>query len=177
MNVVPRRPQARTVFVSALVLGLAMVGGGEGTVTAQVPDPCALLTVDEIQQLTMEASAGDGVSSSLESVRTAACRYAWGAGVNRLKLDVVIKEASQMFPGMNPDQVKQRLLESAKAGTADAVIPDVGEAAVFTSESPYYASATAALKGRIVAVHVDGRIARERKDQVIALLKAAVSRL
>jgi hypothetical protein len=48
---------------------------------------------------------------------------------------------------------------------------------VFRSDSPYYATATAFLKGRILEVHLDGSIAREQKDQAIALLKSAASRL
>jgi hypothetical protein len=82
-----------------------------------------------------------------------------------------------MFPGMSPDQIKQRLVESVRVGLSGEVISDVGEAAVFKSDSPFYASATASLKGRILEVNVDGFVARERKDQVIALLKSAVSRL
>ena len=57
------------------------------------------------------------------------------------------------------------------------MISDVGEAAVFKSDSPLYANATASLNGRILEVHLDGFVAREKKDQVIALLKSAASRL
>ena len=78
---------------------------------------------------------------------------------------------------MTPDQIKQRLLQSVKPGTTEEVISDVGEAAVFKSDSPYYATATAFLKGRILEVHLDGSVAREQKDQAIALLKSAASRL
>ena len=78
---------------------------------------------------------------------------------------------------MTPGQIKQRLLESVKPETADAVISDVGEAAAFKSESAYYATATAFVKGRLVLVSVDGVDAREKKDQAIALLKSAASRL
>ena len=78
---------------------------------------------------------------------------------------------------MSPDQIKPRLLESVKPGTAEAVISDVGEAAVFKFDSPYYATATALLKGRILEVHLDGLVAREAKDQAIALLKSAAARL
>ena len=78
---------------------------------------------------------------------------------------------------MSPDQIKQQLLGSVKPGTAEEVISDVGEAAVFKSDSPYYASATAFLKGRLLEVHLDGVVAREEKDQAIALLKSAASRL
>ena len=151
--------------------------GGDGTVSAQAPNPCALLTIDEIQPLAANTSVADGVPSSLPAFGTAACRYTWGVGAGRFKLDVIVNEASRMFPGMSPDQIKQRLLESVKAETADAVIPDVGEAAVFKADSPLYANATASLKGRILEVHLDGFVAREKKDQVIALLKSAASRL
>ena len=105
------------------------------------------------------------------------CRYTWGVGTGRFKLDVSVNETSRMFPGMSPDQIKQRLLESVRAGTADAVISEIGEAAVFRPDSSVYASATAFVKGRIVAVHLDGIDAREKKDQLVGLLKSAASRL
>jgi hypothetical protein len=44
---------------------------------------------------------------------------------------------------MTPDQVKQRLLASFRAGTHDAVIPQIGDAAVFKPASFVYAGATA----------------------------------
>ena len=78
---------------------------------------------------------------------------------------------------MTPDQIKQRLVQSVTPDTTEAVISDVGEAAVFTSDSPYYATASAFLKGRILEVRLDGSVAREQKDQAIALLKSAASRL
>ena len=77
------------------------------------------------------------------------CRYTWGVGTDRFKLDVIVYDASGKFPGMSPDQIKQWLMESVKPGTTEAVISDIGEAAVFKSDSPYYATATAFLKGRI----------------------------
>ena len=184
MSRLPRRPQAGYGFASAFVLGLAMVatgvsgpGGVDGTVSAQTPNPCALLMTDEIQPLAGNASVGDGVSSSLQSFSYVNCRYTWGVGTGRFKLDVIVYDASGRFPGMSPEQIKQRLLESVKPGTAEEVISDIGEAAVFKSDSPYYATATAFLKGRILEVHLDGFVAREEKDQAIALLKSAASRL
>jgi len=179
-----RRPRAGygspSTFVLALVLvatGVSGFGGVEGTVSAQAPNPCALLTTDEIEPLAANTSVGEGVPSSLPSVNYATCRYAWGVGTGRFKLAVIVHDASLTFPGMTPDQIKQRLLQSVKPGTTEAVISDVGEAAVFKTDSPYYATATAFLKGRILEVHFDGSVAREQKDQAIALLKSAASRL
>ena len=68
-----------------------------------------------------------------------------------------------MFPGMSPDQIKQRLLGSVRAGTADAVISEIGEAAVFRADSPLYATATAFVKGRILEVHLDGTLRARRR--------------
>jgi hypothetical protein len=179
-----RRPQVGYRFASAFVLGLAMVaagvsgpGGVDGSVSAQALNPCTLLTTDEIQPLAGTASISDGVSSSLPSFGYVKCRYTWGVGTGRFKLDVIVYDASGRFPGTSPDQIKPRILESVKPGTAEEVISDVGEAAVFKSDSPYYATATALLKGRILEVHLDGLVAREEKDQAIALLKSAASRL
>ena len=178
----PRRPQPGYRFASAFVLGLALVitgasspGGVDGTVSAQELNPCALLTVDEIEPLAAKTSVADGVSNSLPGY--VACRYLWGVGLGRFTLDVTVNEASRMFAGMSPEQIRQRLLESVRAGTDDAVISEIGEAAVFKPDSPVYASATAFVKGRILAVHLDGIFAREKKDQVVELLKSAASRL
>jgi hypothetical protein len=180
----PRGPQNEYGFTAAVVLAFAIVGaglsspsGGGGIVSAQALNPCTLLTPGEVQSLSGKESVPDGVPSSLEALGSMTCRYAWGIGADRFKLDVVVNDASRMFPGMSPDQIKQRLLQSVRAGTADAAISDVGEAAVFRADSALYAGATAISKGRILEVQADGFVAREKKDQVIALLKSAVSRL
>ena len=184
MSRLSRRRPVGYRFASAFVLGLAMIatgvsgpGAADGIVSAQTLNPCTLLTTDEIQPLAGQASVSDGVSSSLPSFGYVNCRYTWGVGIGRFKLDVIVYDASGRFPGMSPDQIKPRLLESVKPGTAEAVISDVGEAAVFKFDSPYYATATALLKGRILEVHLDGLVAREAKDQAIALLKSAAARL
>jgi hypothetical protein len=179
----PRRPQAGYCIVSAFVVALVVVtgvsspGGSDGTVSAQALGPCALLTTSEIQPLAVNASVADGVWSSVQAFGSVTCRYTWGVGTDRFKLTVIVNEAAGMFPSMSPDQIKQRLLESVKAGTTDAIIPDLGDVAVFKSDSPFYARATAFLKNRLLEVHLDGFVARERKDQAIELLKSAASRL
>jgi hypothetical protein len=177
-----RRAQAGYRFGSALVVGLVLVVSGafnpgrvDGTVSAQTLSPCALLTADEIKSLADETDVGEGVAHSLASIAT--CRYIWGVGIGRFTLDVIVTDASQMFPGLSPDQIKQRLVASVRSGTQDAVVSEIGEAAVFKPDSPVYASATSFVKGRILQVHLDGISAREKKDQLIGLLKSAASRL
>src|SRR5262245_42310989 len=185
MNILrlPRRPRSGCRRGAALTLSVAMVAAGlsaasgSSILTAQGSGACALLTTDEIRPLALKATVGDGVPVSGEGAGFTGCRYAWGEGTGRVKLDVTVSEASRIFAGASPDQVKQRLQASVTAGTADAVVADVGEAAAFRAESPYYVHATALAKGRIVQVRLDGVDARDKKDQVIALLKSAVSRL
>ena len=179
-----RRPHAGSRFGSAIVLGLATVaagmavpGNGDGTAAAQASGPCALLTTDEIQPLALKVSVASGVPLSLEAGGFSSCRYMWGTGTERYSLDVAVSDASRAFSGMMPDQIRKELLASVTAGTADAIIPDVGEAAVFKADSAIYVRATAYLKSRILQVRVDGLDAREKKDQVIALLKSAAARL
>jgi hypothetical protein len=178
-----RRHTPRSHFGAAFVLGLALVaaapagpGRVDGTVSAQALDPCALVTVDDVEPVA-NASVAAGVAKSSPDSGYFSCRYMWGIGTGRFTLDVTVNDASRMFSGMTPEQIKQRLLESVKTGTADAVVPEVGEAAVFKPDSPVYASAFALVKGRILEVHLDGAFAREKKDQVVGLLKSAAARL
>ena len=184
---ISRRPHRRWPgyrSASAFIVGLALVVAGaswsgrvDGAVPGQALNPCALLSDDEIKPVAAKTSVAAGVPNSLESFGYATCRYAWGDGIDRINLVVAVTDASRVFPSMTPDQIKQQLLASVRAGTDDAVISNVGDAAVFRPESFAYAIATGFVKGRILQVRLDGRGARDKKDQVIALLKSAALRL
>jgi hypothetical protein len=170
-------------LASALLLALTLIAagasgpGGGSTVAAQTPDPCALLQVDEIQPLAVKASVAEGVSKSMPAAGYAACRYTWGTGADRFILDVVVNETSLVYPGMSPDLVKLRIQASPRPETSDAALADIGEAAVFRVDSPVYATTTALVKGRLLHLQLDGLYAIDKKDQLIALLKSAASRL
>jgi len=174
-----RRQNPGCAFAAAFVIGLALVAVPRlhVVVSAQTPGACALLTADEVEAVAVKSSVAPGVSNALPDYGYGACRYSWGAGTGRFTLEVVVIEAARMFPGMSPDQIKHRLLESVRPDTSDAVISEVGEAAVFKPDSPLYASATALVKGRILQVRLDGAYVLERKDQVVGLLKSAALRL
>lgn len=183
MNISRHLPRRRSGVVAACALALEMVAGGAswpgaigGTLSAQELKPCALLSNDEIEPLGAQSSVA-GVENSLPSFGYTTCRYMWGEGINRFKLVVAVTEASRMFPGMTPDQIKQRLLESLRAGSYDVVIPEIGDAAVFNPDSHAYAMATAYVKGRILQVQLDGNDALDMKDQIIGLLKAAAMKM
>jgi hypothetical protein len=165
----------------ALLVGLAIAAigtsvPGRGTVAAQGLQPCGLLTTDEIETLAPNEQVSEGTPSAFEALDSSTCRYTWGSGVDlhscRLRQPSVARIA-----GMSPDTIKSSLLSSVTPGTADATIPDVGEAAVFKTYSSVHVSASAYAKGRLLQVNLDGLDARDKKDRLISLLKSAASRL
>jgi hypothetical protein len=168
-------------IVSGLAMaaaGLSWIGTGAARVAAQGSNnACALLSASDVQPLAVNATVREGVSTSADAAAFSICRYTWGAGADRVDVDVTLNDASRMFSGMSPDQIKQGLQSSVRPGTADAVVSDVGELAVFKADSPAYAHAAAYLKGRLLQVHLTGVYAPDRKDQIIGLLKSAASKL
>jgi hypothetical protein len=161
------------VAIAALAAGL-----GGGTVAAQGQGPCALLTHEEVQALApVSTEIGEGVSAAVPAGDFSMCRYTWGAGVERYTLVVAVGSASRMFAGKAGDAIKQDLLTSIVPGTTDEAVPEVGDVAVFKAPSSVFAGASAFLKGRVVQVRLDGIDARDRKGELISLLKSAASRL
>jgi hypothetical protein len=170
-------------FIPVLLLGLtipavAKSGQGGAQPTAQGQNPCALLTIEEVQSLApKEQHVTQGVAAANQDIGSATCRYTWGAGVDRYALVVSVNPAPRTFVGMTPDAIKQALVSSVVPETDDSVITDVGNAAVFKSYSRVYAGASAYLKDRILQVQLDGFDAPEHKGGLISLLKSAVSRM
>jgi hypothetical protein len=169
---------------NALVVGLALVcfGAGGSTVKAQTPgDGCTLLQAAEIQALARTAKVGAGKATA-DALGSRTCRYEWGTGGNVQSggsfLNVSATPTSKAFPGMDASLVRQGLLAKAKAGAPNtAVIPAIGDAAVYESEDPIRVKTTALAKGNMLIISFESSDARARKDQVIALLKAAAGRL
>jgi len=184
---------------SVLILTCTLLGVGAGSrswspsVSAQGPDPCALLMASEIEDISggeeprlwqrpfatqpVKTTVANGVASSNDAIGTATCRYTWGTGTSHFRFDVVVSDASRAYLRTSPDQIKQELQGRVKTGTDDEVITGVGDIAVFTSDSYYLATTTALVKGRILRIQLDGLDARDRKDGMIRLLKSAASRL
>jgi hypothetical protein len=164
-----------------LMVGLAVAaavsaGGGVATAQQQATSPCDIVTIDDAHSFASDPVAV-GVPGALEAVGFTNCLYLWGEGTRHSSLNVTVSEASRMFSGQGPDGIKQGVLSLVIVGTEDAIIPDVGDAAVFKADSPYYVHGIAYIKGRILEVSLNNIDARARKDDVISLLKRAVSRL
>jgi hypothetical protein len=77
---------------------------------------------------------------------------------------------------MDPSILREGLL--GKAGTPNtAVIPGVGDAAVYESKDPIRVEASALAKGNMLIVSFVSADARAKKTRVIGLLRAAAARL
>jgi hypothetical protein len=163
--------------VVALVITVVCSSMIHAGIQAQAQQPCDLLTIDEIHTLEPSAQAHDGVANVMPSFESFSCRYLWASGIERVSLAVSVNPASRAFAGLSADAIKQIFQQSVAEGTTDASLPDIGEAGVFKAYSSAYVSASAYLKGRLLQVSLSGIDAREKKAQVISLLKAAASRL
>jgi len=165
-----------------IVLALVLLGVSGSAVKAQKPgDGCALLQAAEIQALAGTAKVGAGKAST-DALGSRTCQYEWGTGGNvqtgRSFLNISVTMASKAFPGMDASLVRQGLLASAKAGKPNAaVIPAVGDAAIYESDEPIRVKTTALARGNMLIISFESSDARAKKDQVIALLKAAAGRL
>ena len=166
---------------NALIVGLALVclGVSESVVQAQKPgDGCALLQAADIQALAGTAKVGAGKATT-DALGSRMCQYAWRTGGNvrsgRSFLNLSVTPTSKAFPGMDASFVRQGLLANAKAGAPNtAVIPAVGDAAIYESDDPIRVKTTALARGNVLIVSFESSDARGKKDQVIALLKAAL---
>jgi hypothetical protein len=85
---------------------------------------------------------------------------------------------AKVFPGMDPSLARKGFLSKVKPGDPNvAGIPDISDAAIYEADAPIRVSATALANGYMLIVTFEPADARARKDQVIALLKAAAGRV
>ena len=164
--------------LTIVAFGTSLPAADLSAAQASAQNPCGLLTSDEVQALVPEKEhASSGMAEAIPALESFTCRYTWGEGVKRYTLAISVNPVSRTYSGMNADAIKQGLTSSIKPETTDATIPDIGEAAVFKADSAGYAGASAYVKDRLLQVHLDGFEAREKKGQLISLLKSAASRL
>jgi len=160
-----------------VLLGLAAMGVN-GAAQGPASNACGLLTADEVQTLApKEQHPSSGLPNDAPSVNLATCRYTWGEGTGRYALVVSLNPAARVFAGMSAEAIRQNFASTIVPETADAKITDVGDTAMFKAPSSGYATASAYVKDRVLQITLDGMDAREKKGELIALLKAAASRL
>ncbi len=164
-------------------LALTLLVFSASSLEAQKPgDGCSLLQTSEIQALAGAVKVAAGKAGTDNALGSRTCEYEWGTGGNvqsgRSFLTISATPTSKLFPGTDVALVGQGLVADAKSGKANtAVIPAVGSAAVYESDAPIRVKTTALAKGNMLIVTLETSDARAKKDQVIALLKAATGRL
>jgi len=172
----------RLLIASLLLIGIA----AGGALAATLPkDPCALLKPADVQILAPKDKIGDGVADASALPLGTECRYTWGPRTKEWgesELTVMVMDASKAFHGLSAETIEQGVMLKAKtkdAGPDAAVIPGIGDAAVFTYEARSHnamAEAYIHKKDAHVAVTYHGD-SLANKDKVIALLKLAADRL
>jgi hypothetical protein len=139
--------------------------------SAKLPaDPCALLTLPEVQ--TVAPSAAKGVATTSGTISANCYWGATGQDTNSVTVSVLI------LPSGTAAQAKLGLQAQAKDPKVNgAEISGVGDFAVFTSTVTVDAEGQALLNGVLVNVTLNGTNARGQKDKVVALLKDVVGRM
>lgn len=171
-------------LIGVILVALGRAGAASDTAAGVLPkDPCALLEPAEIQTLDAQATGSGVADDSMAPIGTG-CTYRWGpktAEWGDSYLTVVVIDAAKGWPGVDPKLIRQGLLMKVKAGGANASqVAGVGDTAVFTfEERPSNATVEAYFqaKGIHVALTYHAGGSRSSKDKIVALLKAASTRL
>jgi hypothetical protein len=172
-------------LVALAVGALRLAGSASDAMAATLPeDPCALLKPAEIQVLAPDAKIGSGISDTSIAPLGTGCTYTWGPGTREWgesALTIIITDASKAWPGVSSDLIQQGILMKVKTGGLNAsLVPDVGDAAVFTFEDRVSSATTEAYfkaKGLHLALIFHAGDSLSNKDNLVALLKHAASRL
>ena len=148
---------------------------------AQLPnDICALVAGADVKARYPDADAGKASTSDPASpVKSVICTYEWPdkgsiiASVSTLEISVSLPSR-----GTTPAMMRSGWQANVKdAGANGQELQGIGDFAVFTSVIGGNANARALVKGFAVEVELSGVNARQQKDNLIALLKLAVSKL
>lgn len=132
---------------------------------------CALLTASESESLGL-AGEGRVVSGPNGPVKEVQCRWD-SSGLDTLNLTV-----SELPPGPGAASVKASLQAEARdAGENGSEVSGIGDFAVWTSVIAPNGDVKAIVKGLLLDLEFSGTGARDKKDAIIALARAAAGRL
>ena len=149
----------------------------------QVPDPCSLLTLEEVQAQTPAAKIAPGVAETVNGpMGVQRCRYEFVAGkdaaAGTYTLTVMVSDASKAYPGAKTGEIKTAISRPAAPTDPPAImIPKTGDGAYYKTTTADRAQAVALVKGVVLEVTLEGPKAGNSRRQIIELLRAAAARL
>ena len=147
----------------------------------QAPDPCSLLTLEEIQAQSASAKVPPGIAETVSGpMGVQRCRYEFVAGksAGKYTLTVTVSDAAKAYPGATTGEIKMAISRPAAPTDPPAImIQKTGDGAYYKSGSAERSQAVALVKGSVVEVTLDGPNAGNSRRQTIELLRAAVARL
>jgi hypothetical protein len=145
---------------------------GSGVAFAQ--KACTLVTKAEAQAIASGA-VGNGNESAIPALNMSSCSYLGSGKDSTPSVLVTVTEAAKIYAGMDPATLKTTVFGRTDKTTTP--VPGIGEAASYMQVSATKVAAKALAKGKIVTVDYEAADAVAKKDQLIGLLKSAVSRL
>jgi len=145
---------------------------GSGAVSAQ--KACTLVTQAEAQAVA-SGTVGKGNESAIAAMNMSSCSYLGSGKDSTPSVFVSVTEAAKIYAGMDTATLKTTVF--GRTDKATTPVPGIGEAANYMQVSATKGAAKALAKGKIVTVDYEAADAMAKKDQVIGLLRTAVSRL
>ena len=140
-------------------------------------EPCALLTSAEVATLA-GVKVGAGQPGHIPQSDQLTCKYQWKEKDVVATLEISLGEASKMLPGADAAMIKSMMVGKQRGPSPSPMaISGVGEAAAYKQNSPHSGYAAAFLKGKILELTYNGADSAAKKNQLIALLKAAAARV
>lgn len=148
--------------------------------SAKLPaNVCALLTPAEVQTLAPSLKVPEGKpTSSAQGIQSVSCSYEWQDPTLSAGFQTFDVKVYQFPPGVNAAAVKLGWQVEAKDAKENGTeLSGIGDFAIYISVINGAGEGRAIVKGVLLEVEFLGNGARAQKDKVVALLKAAASRI
>jgi hypothetical protein len=157
-------------FISFVAGAAALAAGG----AAFAQKACVLVSQAEAQAIS-SGKVGNGNESSIPAMNMSSCSYLGSGKDSTPSVLVTVSDTTKIYAGMDNATVKTTVFGRTDKDTTP--IPGIGEAANYMQVSATKGAAKALVKGKIVSVEYEAADAVAKKDQVIGVLKTAVSRI
>ena len=167
----------------SLAASLFVTGRPDTHAVAPPKDPCTLLKSADVQTLEPKAKMSDGAVTQKNAV-AATCTYTWGPKTKegQTTFTVMVVDQSRAWEHLSESEIRVRMTgEIRAAGPTAEEIPGIGDGAVFKADPKSHTALAVAYlvktKHMELALKLRGGVGLARKDQLIALLKAAAAAL
>ena len=152
--------------------GATTAGGSSGSATGKLPDDaCSLLSMDQVRTVLPQSEDGKSKKEAAGATQVVTCFW------QDRTTSLTVTASSIPAPATTALMKTSLQAEIRNAGANGGEVQGVGDYAIYTSTIAADMAAKAVVKGYLLVVDLNGLGARDQKDKVIALLKAAAGRI